>query len=139
MKMTAPKLIGTLESALYAADLVAARQFYHGIVGLAVAGERAGRHIFFHVGASVLLIFRPEATEQPMADLTLPVPLHGARGPGHYCFAVAPADLDPWRAHLLAHGVMIEADFRWPGGARSIYVRDPAGNSIEFADPALWG
>ena len=27
---------------------------------------------------------------------------------------------------------------RWPNGARSIYVRDPAGNSLEFAEPALW-
>ena len=31
-----------------------------------------------------------------------------------------------------------EADFAWPGGGRSVYVRDPAGNSIEFADPAIW-
>ena len=43
----------------------------------------------------------------------------------------------------MAAGVAIEADFRWPGGdgvpgARSIYVRDPAGNSVEFAEPRLW-
>ena len=40
----------------------------------------------------------------------------------------------------VAADVAIEADFRWPGSnARSIYVRDPAGNSIEFAEPRLWG
>jgi catechol 2,3-dioxygenase-like lactoylglutathione lyase family enzyme len=35
-------------------------------------------------------------------------------------------------------GVAIEADFRWPNGARSIYVRDPAGTSVELAERPLW-
>ena len=26
----------------------------------------------------------------------------------------------------------------WPNGARSIYFRDPAGNSLECAEPGLW-
>ena len=47
-------------------------------------------------------------------------------------------DLDRWRAHLEGEGIAIEADFNWPNGARSIYIRDPAGNSVEFAEPALW-
>jgi len=34
---------------------------------------------------------------------------------------------------------VIEADFTWPGGGRSIYFRDPAGNAIEFAEPRIWG
>ncbi|MFO1143760.1 MAG: glyoxalase/bleomycin resistance/extradiol dioxygenase family protein, partial [Amaricoccus sp.] len=49
------------------------------------------------------------------------------------------AELDQWRARLERAGVAVEADFRWPNGSRSIYVRDPAGNSVEFAEPALWG
>ena len=36
-------------------------------------------------------------------------------------------------------GMTIEADFRWPNGARSLYFRDPAGNSVEIVDPGLWG
>ena len=40
---------------------------------------------------------------------------------------------------LESFGVEIEADFEWPNGARSVYVRDPDGNSIEFAEPKLWG
>ena len=47
-------------------------------------------------------------------------------------------ELEPMVA-LLRLLFAIEADFRWPNGARSIYVRDPAGNSIELADPAIWG
>jgi hypothetical protein len=26
----------------------------------------------------------------------------------------------------------------WPGGGRSIYFRDPAGNSVELGTPAIW-
>jgi XTP/dITP diphosphohydrolase len=44
-----------------------------------------------------------------------------------------------WRERLLAAGIAIEADFEWPRGGRSIYVREPAGNSIEFAEPRIWG
>ncbi len=68
----------------------------------------------------------------------LPVPPHGAKGPGHVCFAVAADDIDPLLASLGAQGVDVESDFRWPHGPRSVYVRDPFGNSIEFAEPTLW-
>ena len=137
--MTIPAIAGTLESALYAPDLDAAEAFYGGTLGLPVVTRQAGRHVFFRVGASILLIFNPAATAKgPPPDARLPVPGHGATGPGHYCFAVARDDLDRWRAYLEGEAVAIEADFHWPNGARSIYVRDPAGNSVEFAEPALW-
>lgn len=137
--MPAPPVLGTLESSLYARDLVAAERFYAGTFGLAVIARQEGRHVFFRVGESILLVFNPEATaDGPRPGANLPVPAHGASGPGHYCLAVADGALDAWRAHLLAEGIVIEADFRWPNGARSIYVRDPAGNSVELADPRLW-
>jgi catechol 2,3-dioxygenase-like lactoylglutathione lyase family enzyme len=43
-----------------------------------------------------------------------------------------------WRERLEAHGVAIESVARWPRGGRSIYFRDPAGNSLELATPDLW-
>jgi catechol 2,3-dioxygenase-like lactoylglutathione lyase family enzyme len=135
----APPLTGTLESALYARDLEAAEAFYHGILGLDVIGRVAGRHVFFRVGESVLLLFDPEATASAApAGARPPVPAHGARGQGHYCFSVPAEALEAWRRHLVAAGVGIEADITWPGGAQSFYVRDPAGNSVEFAEPGLW-
>ena len=137
--MTAPGILGTLESALYARDLDAAEAFYAGTLGLAVIARQPGRHVFFAAGDSVLLVFDPEATAAGApAGARLPVPGHGARGPWHYCFRVAAGALDAWRAHLEAQRIGIEADFTWPNGARSIYVRDPAGNSVEFAPSALW-
>ncbi len=67
------------------------------------------------------------------------MPPHGARGEGHVCFRASAAEIEAWRAHLEKEGVAIEADFEWPGGGRSIYFRDPAGNSLEFAEPRIWG
>lgn len=127
-----------LESALYAADLDAAEAFYTGVLGLGVLARVPGRHVFFRVGAGVLLIFNPEATAQPLPGARLPVPPHGARGPGHLCFAAARDEIARWRARLTAAGVPIEAEFDWPNGARSLYFRDPAGNSLECAEPRLW-
>ncbi|HRO13204.1 VOC family protein [Amaricoccus sp.] len=136
---SAPRPQRILETALYAADLDAAEAFYGDVLGLERAARAGERHVFFRLEGAMLLIFNPAETEPPPApDARLPVPPHGARGPGHLAFAAAAADLDAWRARLEAAGVAIEADFRWPNGARSIYVRDPAGNSVEFAEPRLW-
>ena len=141
--MTIPPLLGTLETALYADDLDAARMFWTDIMGLEEIVSVPGRHVFFRTAdqprPQVLLVFNPEATEvPPKADADQPVPPHGARGPGHFCLAVAPDRLDAWRDHLEAKDITIEADCRWPNGRRSLYFRDPAGNSIELADPAIW-
>lgn len=131
---------GILESALYATDLDAAERFYTEVLGLERIAKVEGRHIFFRCGEGVLLIFNSDETETPPApDARLPVPPHGARGPGHLCFRAVGEEISQWRAHLEAMGVGIEADFNWPGGGRSIYFRDPAGNSLEFASPTIWG
>jgi catechol-2,3-dioxygenase len=54
-------------------------------------------------------------------------------------FRVPESDLERWRNHLLGSGVDIEAEIDWPRGGHSIYFRDPAGNSVELASPAVWG
>ena len=137
--MAMPDLPGVLEAALYADDLDAGEAFYHGLLGLPVVIRKDGRHVFFKAGQTIVLVFRAEATKVPPGDDDLPVPTHGATGEGHLCFAASAAQLDDIETHLKANNVPIEADFNWPHGPRSIYVRDPAGNSIEFAEPALWG
>ena len=133
----APPILGTLESALYADDLAAAEDFYGGVLGLKRIQRQEGRHVFFASGASMLLIFVPAAT-RVAAAAAIRVPVHGASGPGHYCFSVEPEALDRWRTYLPGKGIEIETEITWPNGARSIYVRDPAGNSVEFAEPGLW-
>lgn len=91
MTSQAPSIIGTLESALYAGDLDAALTFWRDVMGLVPFQTVPGRHVFFQVAPSqVLLVFDPAATEQPpRPDARLPIPPHGARGPGHFCLSVA--------------------------------------------------
>jgi catechol 2,3-dioxygenase-like lactoylglutathione lyase family enzyme len=131
--------LGILETSLYADDLEAAERFYGGILGLAVHARSPGRHIFFKCDAQMLLLFAPVETVKAPGSSSLPVPPHGAHGPGHLCFRATGPEIDCWRARLEASGVEIEADFLWPSGGRSIYFRDPAGNSLEFAEPRIWG
>lgn len=136
---TPPPCPAVLETGIYADDLDAAVRFYRDILGLKILLSREGRHVFFRLDTGMLLVFRPDAT-RVSGDPARPGHLtHGATGPGHVCFAATPDQLDRWRTHLPACGVAIEDDFEWPNGARSIYVRDPAGNSVEFAEPRLWG
>jgi catechol 2,3-dioxygenase-like lactoylglutathione lyase family enzyme len=130
---------GVLEAALYADDLDAARGFYGGVLGLEEIAAQEGRHVFFRCGQSVLLVFRPAASRRPPDADALPVPPHGAEGAGHVCLTVAEDELSEMEGQLRAAGIGIESDFHWPHGPRSIYVRDPAGNSVEFASPVLWG
>jgi catechol 2,3-dioxygenase-like lactoylglutathione lyase family enzyme len=127
-------IAGVLETALYATDLEAAERFYGGVLGLALDSSQPGLFRFYRCGPAMLLIFDPQA-----AGRNRNVPPHGATGPGHACFAVAEHALGSWKERLARHGIAIEHEQDWPRGGRSLYVRDPAGNSIEFATPRIWG
>lgn len=129
-----------LETILYCEDLDAAEAFYTDVLGLSLASRQAGRQVFYRCGDQMLLIFDPKVTiEPPPPGTKIPVPLHGAVGPGHICFRATADEIENWHSRLTAHGVEIEMDFQWPGGGRSIYFRDPAGNCLEFAEPRIWG
>jgi catechol 2,3-dioxygenase-like lactoylglutathione lyase family enzyme len=129
-----------LETALYTDDLGAAKHFYGTVLGLERIAFVEGRHAFFRCGDAVVLIFDRRSTANvPTSVNGAQVPMHGATGAGHMALAVPNADLPAWRAHLEANGVAIESEVAWPRGGRSLYVRDPAGNSVELASPLLWG
>jgi catechol 2,3-dioxygenase-like lactoylglutathione lyase family enzyme len=125
----------TYETILYAEDLGAADRFYSGVLGLRRMSLDTHRGIGFRVDdRSVLLVFNPLETVKPH-DL---VPSHGARGQGHIAFRVDTGELPAWRAKLIGSGYEIEREVEWPTGARSFYVRDAAGNSVEFAEGEIW-
>jgi catechol 2,3-dioxygenase-like lactoylglutathione lyase family enzyme len=125
-----------LETVIYAGDIAAARHFYADVLGLDLHLAEEGHFAFFHCGGQMLLIFHPDYAGRPDGHL----PHHGTRGPGHLCFSAgSAAELDLWRERLVSRGVAIEQDEPWPGGGRSFYFRDPAGNSLEFAEPRIWG
>jgi catechol 2,3-dioxygenase-like lactoylglutathione lyase family enzyme len=124
-----------LETCLYVDDLAKAEHFYHDILGLEVESRQEGRHVFFHCGRRMLLLFNPLASRESSDHF----PGHGAFGPGHVAFAVGSANMTAWIDHLKANHVEIERKIDWPQGGRSVYFRDPAGNSLELATPQIWG
>ena len=125
---------GVVETALYADDLKAAAAFYCDVLGLELLHGDAERDLFYRCGDAVLIVFDPQLTRLP----TSKAPTHGATGPGHVAFHVPQDELNMWIDRLLIHSVEIETEVTWPNGTRSVYFRDPAGNSLELTSPSLW-
>jgi catechol 2,3-dioxygenase-like lactoylglutathione lyase family enzyme len=129
-----------LETIVYCPDLAAGEAFYRDVVGLVAFTRMPPRNIFFRCGDGVVLMFNPDVTSTERIDVAgSQIPLHGGRGQGHIAFRVPAAEMPGWRERLRSLGVPIESEVRWPQGGESIYVRDPAGNSVEFATAAVWG
>jgi len=128
------KLEKVLETCLYCQDLDAAEAFYTDVLGLKIYSKVAGRHLFFKLAESMLLIFNPDKTMEADQD----VPPHGTYGEGHIAFAIRENDIDRWREELLAKNIAIEAEVTWPTGGLSLYFRDPANNSVELTSPKIW-
>ena len=135
--MQAPSSVAVLEVALHADDLDAATAFHGRVPGLPDVGRQEGRHVVFRRGPTVVPIVRTEETVTSEGPGRSPVPAHGTFGAGHIRLAADAEALDRWKARLPDCGVAIEAEFAWSGGAPSVHVRDPAGNSVEFAEPRL--
>jgi catechol 2,3-dioxygenase-like lactoylglutathione lyase family enzyme len=129
-----PAVRHLVEASLYASDLVAAAAFYENVLGLECIGREAGRHAFFRVGEGVLLLFDAAATSRGGS-----LPSHGTSGAGHVALGIDRQDYDLWRRRLEQAGVQIEKQIDWPRGGKSLYFRDPSGNSLELVTPGCWG
>jgi len=129
-----PPIEHLVEASVYAENLESAEVFYRDVLSLKMLTKEPGRHVFFQVGDSVLLVFRAEETSKGGM-----LPPHGATGAGHFALGVPTESLDAWREHLRAQGVEIEKEIDWPRGGKSLYFRDPAGNSVELVTRGLWG
>jgi catechol 2,3-dioxygenase-like lactoylglutathione lyase family enzyme len=123
------------ETVLYAEDVRACAAFYEEVLGLRLIEPIDDLAAAFRLDdGGVLLIFDPERSSVP----DRPVPSHGARGEGHVALSVGEGELDGWTDELRARGVEIEREITWPPGGRSIYVRDPAGHSVELIEGEAW-
>ena len=123
------------ETVLYANDLDAAAKFYVEGFGLTLLSQNE-LMIALGIGERYLLIFNSEKSSAAGRA----VPAHGCTGNGHIAFVADTAELPEWRKRLASAGIEIESEISWGEGTRgtSIYVRDPAGNSVELAPPILW-
>jgi len=135
--MSGMRVERVLETCLYVDDLAAAERFYADVLGLRFVAREAGRHVFLRCGDSMVLLFRAEETAADDPDGEIPP--HGCRGAGHAAFAMGADEVERWREHLARHRVPIEREIDRGAGARSLYFRDPAGNSLELGPPAMWG
>ena len=127
-------IAGVLETVLYAKDLDAAERFYGGALGLqldsrsracsasSAPGPRCCSCSIPRPPPAIARCRRmvPSARDTPASPCPRPSSTRGSSG-------------------SRPQGVAVEHEQTWPRGGRSFYVRDPAGNSIEFATPRIWG
>ena len=129
------RVSGVYETVIYATDVPGAAAFYADVLGLRlVDGPDELAAAFRLDDGGVLLIFDPSRASVPGR----PVPSHGATGAGHVAFSVEDGTLERWAEGLRERGIEIEQEHEWQRGGSSIYVRDPAGNSVELVDGDLW-
>ena len=121
--MERPTHQGLRHLALNARDLDAMKRFYVDLLGFAVEWEPDPDNVYLTSGIDNLALHR-----------TLSQSTSGATALDHLGLIVRSADdVDRWAAFLEARGVVIDAKPRTHrDGARSCYVKDPDGNSIQI-------
>jgi catechol 2,3-dioxygenase-like lactoylglutathione lyase family enzyme len=128
-----PRVHGVHETVLYTDDVPALTAFYSGVVGLEEIDPPDDFSAAFRLeDGNVLLVFDPSRTSTPGRF----VPEHGTTGAGHVAFRVKA--LDDAAGELRDRDIEIEREITWPKGGRSVYFRDPAGNSVEYVEGEIW-
>lgn len=121
--MERPNLSGLWHVALNVVDLEGALAFYEGDLGLRVEWRPDADNVYLTSGRDNLALHRVDA-----------LATNGKDRLDHVGFVLpTAAAVDQWaawlegRGHALAQGPKTHRD-----GARSLYVRDPAGNLVQF-------
>jgi catechol 2,3-dioxygenase-like lactoylglutathione lyase family enzyme len=123
------------ETIVYGDNIASLAAFYADVLGLRYVKPLSTLAAVFRLpDGGILLIFNAAEAAKPGRE----VPSHGAAGPGHVAFSIDKDEYDTWKSRLAAAGVPIEREITWGTGARSIYVRDPANNSVELVEGEIW-
>ncbi|MFN8594343.1 MAG: VOC family protein [Thermomicrobiales bacterium] len=131
----APPVTGLFELVLEVADLAAAEQFYHEVIGLPVAArwEEPRPAVWLSLGREGFLGLWPPQTGGAVA-------IHGGTGGRqvHYAIRLPIGTIDEMRERLTTLGYTVETrDFG--RGNLAIYTRDPDGNVLELTERrTLW-
>ena len=132
---------GILETALYVADVKRSAAFYRRLFGFPTLLESERLIALDVAGRSVLLLFPEGGTKDPFP---VPggggvIPPHGGSAGGyHFAFSIASEDVEAWQRRLESEGVAVESVVTWPGGAKSVYFRDPDDNLAELITAGFW-
>lgn len=122
------------ETCLYLNNLEQARAFYNEVLGLPVISYVEEKHIFFRVGASVLLCFNPNDSKTKTSP-----PAHYGGGQQHFAFEISKADYRKVKNEVVLKGIKIIDEVVWKSGEESFYFNDPEGNVLEFVpDTGIW-
>ena len=138
MSCALPNVFGILETAIYVRDLQTAAEFYHRVFQFDTL-LNSDRLIALDVaGRSVLLLFKEGATREPFATPGGIIPGHDGSGQTHFAFSIAADDVPGWRDQLRSADIAIESEVNWPGGAQSLYFRDPDQHLVELITTGFW-
>ncbi len=120
--MERPGHAGLRHLALHARDLDAMKRFYVDVLGFAVEWEPDPDNIYLSSGTDNVALHRAKehvAANGPLDHLGLIVR--------------TPQEVDQWAAFLESRGVaLIATPKTHRDGARSLYLRDPDGNTIQI-------
>ena len=110
--------------------------FYQEVLGCTVEKARTDLGLY-HLRAGDFLI--------DLVDTAGPLGLQGGPPPGpighnvdHFCIRIEPFDEDELRRHLDRHGIeagMVFHNWGADGRGPSLYINDPAGNTVEIKGP----
>ncbi len=132
------RITGILETALYVNDMSRTVDFYRSVFGFEPLLESDRLTALNVADRNVLLLFLSGATLEPFPTAGGVIPAHDGSGRVHFAFGIATDDVEPWHEHLIASGVPVESTVEWPGGAISIYFRDPDDHLVELITPGFW-
>lgn len=125
-----------LETALYVADPERSERFYRGLLGATPKLREDRLRALELSDGRILLLFRRGASVE--GERTPGGRILGHDGQGTLHLAFGTDDLSAWESRLRALDLTVESEVRPAQGGRSLYLRDPDGHAIEFAERAIW-
>ena len=119
-------------------DLPRAAEFYRRLFNFETLLDSERLIALDVVGRNVLLLFKEGATSEPFATPGGVIPGHTGSGNTHLAFSITAEEFADWQQRLESLSIAVESLVTWPGGARSLYFRDPDQHVVELITPGFW-